>query len=522
LRNSLILALVLLLLWPSELNAVSAAPEIRVLLSSNPVESVISGEASFELMFPQIQTTLPFAAGETLELSAAGGMTWVILADGPLATLEPLVFAHEALWTTLGPPSVGQFAGQMALAIGPFDSMDAAVSAADQSRALFPTNRIHSGYSFCLITDRPYDLAWSGTSPGLALGLTSASPLSVAQKRYRGFLELFLKDNSSSWSLRIVNRLDLESYLYGVVPAEMTHDWVLEALKAQAVAARSFAMARMGRNQWATEGFDVTATVSDQVYKGYDGEYPETNLAVDQTRGQVLTFGGAIASTPFHSCSGGFTENNENVWSGPALPYLRGVPSPGEDGSKYITWTATVDVSEFVAKTEEKKGIILGELIGLQVVEQGVSGRIKTLAVEGSLGQTTLTGEQLRLVANLRSSLATIDNLISSPSQWVLLSRQGTTFVSPESAMLLLSSLGLAPLPASAFAATSAGMMPLSLSSARAPTQSIGATISFSGQGWGHGVGMPQWGAKARAEEGKLYDQILLYYYTGVSLDTKY
>ncbi len=86
--------------------------------------------------------------------------------------------------------------------------------------------------------------------------------------------------------------------------------------------------------------------------------------------------------------------------------------------------------------------------------------------------------------------------------------------------MVLLSSLGLSPLPASAVAVTSAGFMPLS--SAAGPAQSVGATISFSGHGWGHGVGMPQWGAKARAEEGKTYDQILLYYYSGVSLETKY
>ena len=279
-------------------------------------------------------------------------------------------------------------------------------------------------------------------------------------------------------------------------------------------------MSKMSRNQWVTEGFDVTATVSDQVYKGYDGEYPETNIAVDLTRGQVLTFGGNIASTPFHSCSGGFTENNENVWSGPGLPYLRGVPSPGEDGSKYITWTATVATTEFIAKTEEKKRVILGELVGLRVTEQGVSGRIRTLTVESSLGSTTLTGEQLRLVANLRSSLATIDNLISSPGQLVLLSSQGLTAVSPESSIVLLSSLGLAPLPGSAVAVTSAGFIPLTV--ANTTTQNIGTTISFTGHGWGHGVGMPQWGAKARAEEGKTYDQILLYYYTGVSLETKF
>jgi stage II sporulation protein D len=521
LRNSLILAIVLLLSWPSRLNAVDATPEIRVLLSSGPAESVISCQAAFELMFPQAQTSLPFAAGETLMVSAAGSMTWVILAEGPPAALEPLVSAHEPLWETLGPPSLGQFGGGMALAIGPFTDLDSAGIAASQAQAAFPAAQIHSGYSIYLITDRAYDLAWSGTAAGSALVLTAATPLSLDQKSYRGSLELFLKDNGGSWELRLINRLDLESYLYGVVPSEMTHDWSQEALKAQSVAARSFAMAKMGRNQWVTEGFDVTATVSDQVYKGYDGEYPETNLAVDLTRGQVLTFGGSIASTPFHSCSGGFTENNENVWSGPALPYLRGVPSPGEDGSKYISWTTTIATNEFLAKTEEKKGVILGELVGLRVVEQGVSGRIKTLAVEGSLGSTTLTGEQLRLVANLRSSLVTIDNLIPSASQWVLLSAQGTTSVSAQSEMLVLSSIGLAPLPASAVAVTSAGMMPLSLA-AITLTESIGTTLSFSGHGWGHGVGMPQWGAKARAEEGKSYDQILLYYYTGVLLDTKY
>ena len=143
-------------------------------------------------------------------------------------------------------------------------------------------------------------------------------------KKYRGFLEIRRYTDSD---MTLINVVDLEHYLYGVVPAEIEANAPLEAVKAQAVAARTYALRSLGKNsKW---GFDLMDTNSDQVYKGYDGERAYANQAVDETKGQKMVYNGALAQVFYFASSGGMTANVKEVW-GSEIPYLVSVPDPYE------------------------------------------------------------------------------------------------------------------------------------------------------------------------------------------------
>jgi stage II sporulation protein D len=136
-----------------------------------------------------------------------------------------------------------------------------------------------------------------------------ASIVQVNQTRYRGMIGAV---RMPAQNLTVINRLPLEQYLYGVVPKEMPHSWNIEALKAQAVAARGFALANVGKLQ--SKGFDVCTTVNTQVYGGYSSEQTSTNQAVDQTAGKIMSYLGKLIIPYYHSSSGGQTESSEYIW----------------------------------------------------------------------------------------------------------------------------------------------------------------------------------------------------------------
>jgi stage II sporulation protein D len=506
----------------------SAPPELRILLDSAPDKSLLGADSPWQVNFPQSGAQVSFSGGESLAVWPLTDPWWVILRAGTVPALEQAVATSPDLWQEVGKPLLAELKGVFGLALGPYKSQAAAQSDLDRASSAFPQGFTTSGrYSFFLETDRAYDFGWASDNGGVAFRFTSQAPLDYAGRHYRGALEVFVRSGDSP-ALRVVNDLDLESYLYGVVPAEISPSWATEAVKAQAVAARSYALRKLqGGTPVETEGYDLTASVSDQVYKGYNVEAEAGNLAVDSTRGQVLTYAGEVISALFHDCSGGITENNENVFSGPPLPYLRSVASPGEEACKYFSWTATISTADFIMAAEKKKGVTLGDLVSLNVVEKGVSGRIRNLQVIGTAGTCTLTGEQLRQVAGLRSSLTSWTGEEPGPVEPAglpLLSVAGPSTIAPANAVLL-SALGTANLPDLAVLLGANGPAPL-VPSVTPPTPSppapLGGLLVFTGHGDGHGLGMPQWGAKARGEEGKDYRAILTYYYTGVQLETRY
>lgn len=277
----------------------------------------------------------------------------------------------------------------------------------------------------------------------------------IGEKWYRGSICVI----QTSGGITAVNYVELEEYLYSVVGAEMPTSWAIEALKAQAVAARSYVLYQ--RQNSANAVFDVGDTTSWQVYGGLEEESASTRAAVDATRGQVMTYSGQIINAVFHACAGGYTENVEDVWSSP-LPYLRAVQSPDANIPE-CQWTQTFTAQELAEKFGYQGNVYN---VALSFDQRG---RVANVTIEGSSETMTISGEDARKKLGIRSTLFTLE-----PQR----SRVAT-----------------------------AGNLPAS------PTSFL-----LTGRGNGHGIGLSQWGAKVYADQGNNYAQILAHYYQGAQL----
>jgi stage II sporulation protein D len=213
---------------------------------------------------------------------------------------------------------------------------------------------------------------------------------------YRGRMVL----SRDGRAVLVVNSVALEQYLYGVVPSEMPASWPSEALKAQAVVARSYAL--KSRRPGAV--FDVFSDVRSQVYRGVLAETVATNAAVQGTRAHVVTAGGDIAQTFFFSTSGGRTASNEEAFGGTAISYLRPVDDPYDGLSPYHTWEATFTKRR---ATHRLKSVTSGRLKGLRVASRTASGRAATMVVRGSEGDQTVSAATVRTLLGLRSTWIT-------------------------------------------------------------------------------------------------------------------
>jgi stage II sporulation protein D len=265
----------------------------------------------------------------------------------------------------------------------------------------------------------------------------------IGDRWYRG--RVLVTTNGSG--VTAINYVDLEHYLYSVVGGEMPSGWPLEALKAQAVAARSYVLYK--RQQASNPNYDVGGTTTWQVYKGLEEEAASTHAAVDGTRYQVLTYNGQVIEAVFHSSSGGHTENVEDVWSSP-IPYLRGVQD-FDAGAPVYQWTQSFSVDELSYMMPD-----VGHIFSATPQSTTPRGRVREIRVEGDRGSRVMTGNDLRNALNLRSTLFSIEV--------------------------------------------------------------VGDTVQISGRGFGHGIGMSQWGAHNMAQQGYNYQQILGHYYQGAQL----
>jgi stage II sporulation protein D len=204
---------------------------------------------------------------------------------------------------------------------------------------------------------------------------------------YRGALEV-VPTESSAGSLNVVNALAVDKYVQGVIPNESPPAWPMAELRAQAVASRSFALTGgVGGN-----GFDLYSDTRSQVYEGLESETARTNEAAESTRGQVLEYGGEIAETLFSACSGGHTESIQNVFGGPAIPYLQGVPDPYDYYCPLHTWTLRFTGPEISSRLAAH---LEGGLKKVVVTKRGASPRIITARLYGTGGVTTATGSEL-------------------------------------------------------------------------------------------------------------------------------
>jgi stage II sporulation protein D len=256
--------------------------------------------------------------------------------------------------------------------------------------------------------------------------------------------------------LKAVNLVDMEEYLYGVIPREMPPNWPEEALKAQAVVSRTFARYQMDAN--AAREHDISATTTSQVYGGITAETERTRRAVDSTRGRILTFKGKPALTYFHANSGGVTEDARHVWR-VAIPYLQSVSDDYSARAPGAAWSSFLNFDQ-IRDAMSRNGIKVGQINDIETAVHSPSGRAVKIKITHSAGTMVVGGNEFRTMTDpsqIKSTLFKVER-----------SSQG---------------------------------------------------IRFEGRGSGHGVGLSQWGARIMAEGGSPFREILLHYYRGLELN---
>jgi stage II sporulation protein D len=241
------------------------------------------------------------------------------------------------------------------------------------------------------------------------LSVGGPGPLDLAgHGLYRGWLEF--RPAGSGSAVQTVNALHLEDYVRGVVSAEMPSSWSSEALKTQAVAARTYAITSTVNGN----GYELYQDTRSQMYTGVAAETPSTDAAVAATHGQVVTYNGNPAITYFFSSSGGYTENVENVWLGSTPePWLKGVPDPydGAGGNPNHRWSYNLPMPSATARLGS---LVKGTLVGITVTKHGVSPRIVSAQVIGTHGRTNVSGSQLQSAFGLLSTYATFTTISSA------------------------------------------------------------------------------------------------------------
>jgi stage II sporulation protein D len=327
--------------------------------------------------------------------------------------------------------------------------------------------------------------------------------VTIAGRPYRGVADV---TTNSGGALAGVNELPLEEYLYGVVPRELppVPYGLPEAQKAQAVTARTYALANMGKHL--ANGYNLTNTTGDQVYGGLRDEHPVSTAAVDATTGIVAVYRGALISTLYHSTSGGFTANSEDVYANP-VAYLRGVPDAERgkalenvptlevfkrnanptnlraaaggdfeaDWSRYHRWVVEWSAAEMTRALSSAQSFNrpVGTVHAIEVVDRADQGRVREIRFHTDAGVFTAFKDNIR--TRLPYVTATDD----------LASLRSTMFwIEP-------------------------------VTDPR--TRAITGWKAYGG-GWGHGVGMSQTGAVGMAERGRSYEEILKHYYQGSEL----
>ena len=276
-------------------------------------------------------------------------------------------------------------------------------------------------------------------------------PIFINDMPYRGIIEV----HNVLARLHVINRLSIEEYLLSVVASEIPSSWPPEALKAQAVAARTYALYHLNKKHSKTL-YDLDATTSFQVYRGMSAEKPETTDAVIKTQNRIMMLNHQPVLSYFHSSCGGRTVDDKYVWSGEDMEYLQGIDCPYCSKSPDYKWEAYLPLTE-IRSALKKKYYGIGIIESVTFRKQ--SGRVAQVVVTHQQGNLTVGGNDFRLLF---------------PSKTV----RSMYFASEKK----------------------------------------GDGIQLRGHGWGHGVGMCQWGARGLAENGASYTDILNFYYKGITV----
>lgn len=383
--------------------------------------------------------------------------------------------------------------------------------------------------------------------------LSSRQPLVCDGRPYEGDFRLTARGGR----VTAVNSLDVEKYLRGVLGFEVNPKWHLEVLKAQAVISRTFALKQLGRHNSA--GFDVCPTDHCQIYRGTAVSNTRTDTAISQTRGQVVTYGGKLAQTYFCSDSGGATADVRDVWGG-SIPYLTVRREPFPSQSPKSNWQTVLTEAE-IRKALTRKGLSVGTVRSVSIVKRDSAGRAVSLKFTGTSGSSVMSSAAFRTLVgtkNVPSTFFDFSPLSSAPSSrrsapqtrnsYSAKTEYDTTPLTPEQDALLESLIHQKRFSAAdrvdmlmyperrmhylkkalgqnaentAPQLSSAPPRP-SLSAAGSGTGKLeGGKLTLYGRGWGHGIGLSQWGAKAMAENGWSAVQILQFYFPGTKIQKR-
>lgn len=344
--------------------------------------------------------------------------------------------------------------------------------------------------------------------------------------RYTGGFEYTL----SGGGVQVVNVTDLENYVKGVVPYEMSGDWPLAALEAQAVCARTYAC--RDSKHLDTYGFDVCSGTDCQVYNGVSLATARSNQAVDNTAGLRLYYeGDLIQNAVYHASNGGATEDAKNVW-GTEKGYLKGKTDPYESKTSIpnYSWTVTYTADELTWILDQKLGAkerSIGQVQDVYISALTPAGNVSAVTFVGSDGVKTVTGETCRTIfysstygKSVKSQRFQINGQSGGGSGGLFVNDPATPLASLDGAAVLSGSGVQTTLQGeTATAITSTGTVSVTAGGAGTFSRPSGGSFTITGTGNGHNVGLSQYGAKAMAELGYSYEEILQFYYTDVTIE---
>ena len=341
-------------------------------------------------------------------------------------------------------------------------------------------------------------------------------PIEAGQKTvtwFRGYRYYggFEYQRASGGLISVINVVDMEDYVKCVIPWEMSSDWPVEALKAQAVCARTYAVCQTKHR---AQGFDICATTHCQVYQGTAASGANSDAAVDQTAGEFLYYSGRLVQEAvYYSSNGGASEDSLNVW-GNDVGYLKGKIDPYEGKIASIipkyNWSTTFTASELTTLLNNR-GYGIGTVKNAYVSAYTDTGNVYSVTFTGTSGSKTVSREACRTLLNLRSQRFTIGGgsenaySVNDTGESVALSAASAVDSSGKSSAL----------SGNVYVITSSGTSQLVQ---RTTTLSGSGSFVISGSGYGHNVGMSQWGAYSMANLGYSYRDILQFYYTDVSI----
>ncbi len=329
--------------------------------------------------------------------------------------------------------------------------------------------------------------------------------MTVAGSSYRGHFEIYADSNNK---LVIINVIDIEEYLKGVLPSEVYPSWKQEALKAAAVASRTYAAKRVLSSPHSSIGFDICASTHCQMYSGTKKEAASTNQAITATKGIYVYYNGGLATTPYHSSSGGGTESAAGAWGGNPddYPYLTTLFTPYEDyrnvpNGKWLNIIPRDTVTDYVSTLYRSR--LTGDIASFDY-ERTKTGYIQSMTVTDENGFSI----KLTTSGSVRSFFGT---LVKSANFGI-----ADTYVP---SMRVTSGI---PVISSTGEYTYSGLNGYSYitSDGLKTTPGFDEVTVFDGQGYGHGVGMSQFGAMCMADAGFTYDEIISHYFPGTDIIT--